>query len=273
MDRLGIAASLLGISSPGIHFGDDAAARRLARALNEEVAGIVREKPERFGLLACLPLPDVDAALAELAYAYDDLAADGGALLTNVNGTYLGDRSYEPLIAELDRRSAVVVLHPTSPAAFAAVGFERPSPILEFPIDTTRTVFRLILDGVIERHPRIRWIVPHSGSALAVLADRVHDVTRMWHTGAGPVPDVIAALRGLHYDLAGPALPRALPALLTLVEPSQLLYGSDFPFPPIATLERFATALAQSDALSDSERDAMFRTNALELFPRLAATT
>jgi len=270
MDRLGIAASLLAISSPGIHFGDDAAATRLARVLNDEIADLVRERPSRFGLLACLPLPALDAALVELEYALDVLGADGVSLLTNANGVYLGDPAYEPLMAELDRRGALVVLHPTAPAGHAAVGFGRPSPILEFPIDTTRTVFRLILDGVLQRHPRIRWIIPHSGSALAVLADRVHDVARMWHTGDGPVPDVIAALQSLHYDLAGPATPRALPALLTLVEPSQLLYGSDFPFPPVATLERFATALEQTDALTASERVAMFRDNALTLFPRLA---
>jgi predicted TIM-barrel fold metal-dependent hydrolase len=271
MDRIGIAASLLGISSPGIHFGDGAAATRLARVLNEEIAAIVREQPARFGLLACLPLPEVDAALEEVAYAYDELGADGVALLTNVNGTYLGDPSYEPLMAELDRRGAVVVLHPTSPGGFAAVGLGRPSPMLEFPIDTTRTVFELILSGALARYPQIRYIVPHSGSALAVLADRVHDVARVWHRGEGTVPDVIASLRGLHYDLAGPALPRALPALLTLVEPSQLLYGTDFPFPPVATIERFAAALEQTDALSEPERHAMFRGNALALFPRLAS--
>jgi 6-methylsalicylate decarboxylase len=273
MDRLGIAATLLAISSPGIHFGDDASAARLARVLNDEIAELVRERPTRFGLLACVPLPDVGAALAELEYALDTLGADGVSLLTNANGRYLGEPGQEPLFEELDRRGAVVVLHPTAPVGHGAVGFGRPSPILEFPIDTTRTVFRLILDGVIERHPRIRWIIPHSGSALAVLADRVHDVARMWHTGEGPVPDVIGALQTLHYDLAGPATPRALPALLTLVEPSQLLYGSDFPFPPRATLERFAAALEQTEALTDAEREAMFTTNALALFPRFAAAT
>jgi predicted TIM-barrel fold metal-dependent hydrolase len=273
MDRIGVAASLLGISSPGIQFGDSAAATRLARALNEEIAAIVREQPARFGLLACLPLPDLAAALDELAYAYDELDADGVALLTNVNGTYLGDPSYEPLMAELDRRGAVVAMHPTSPGGFAAVSLGRPSPMLEFPIDTTRTVFELILSGALARYPKIRYIVPHSGSALAVLADRVHHVARAWHTGEGPVPDVIAALRGLHYDLAGPALPRALPALLTLVEPSQLLYGSDFPFAPVATIERNAAALEQTGALSEGELNAMFRGNALALFPRLARAT
>jgi predicted TIM-barrel fold metal-dependent hydrolase len=271
MDRIGIAASLLGISSPGIHFGDGAAAARLARALNEEIAALVREQPARFGLLACLPLPEVAAALDELAYAYDELGADGVALLTNVNGTYLGDPSYEPLMAELDRRLAVVVLHPTSPGGFAAVSLGRPSPMLEFPIDTTRTVFELILSGALARYPHIRYIVPHAGGALAVLADRVHHVAHVWHAGEGTVPDVIASLGALHYDLAGPALPRALPALLTLVEPSQLLYGTDFPFAPVATIQRSAAALEQTDALSEPERDAMFRGNALALFPRLAS--
>jgi predicted TIM-barrel fold metal-dependent hydrolase len=270
MDRVGIAASLLSISSPGIHFGDDQAAAALARELNEEIAELVRARPARFALAACVPLPDVDGALAEVEYAYDELGADAVSLLTNVGGTYLGERAYEPLMAELERREAIVVLHPTTPAAHDLTGFGLPSPMIEFPIDTTRTVFRLILTGVVRRYPRIRWIVPHAGSALPVLADRVHDVAQIAHEGDGPPPDVLGALQGLWFDLAGPATPRALPALLNLVGHQRLLYGSDFPFPPVATLERFAAALEQTDALTASQREAIFRDNALALLPRLA---
>jgi predicted TIM-barrel fold metal-dependent hydrolase len=273
MDRLGIAASLLAISSPGINVGDQAAAIELARAVNEEGAAVVRAEPARFGLFAVLPLPDVDASLRELAYALDELHADGIALLTNVCGNYLGDPSYEPLMAELDRRSTVVVLHPTSPAGWEQIAFGRPRPMVEFPIDTTRTVFHMILSGVIERYPRIRYVIPHSGGALPILADRVHDVTAISFRSAAGAPDVIAALRGLHYDLAGPALPRALPALLALVEPSQLLYGTDFPYPPSATIERFSRALEETDVLDDQTRLAALRENALALFPRLASVS
>jgi len=93
MDRLGIATSLVSISSPGVYFGDERAARDLAREMNDVGQRAVVDHPGRFGLFASLPLPDVDAAMAEIAYCCDRLDADGFALLTNVGGTYLGDPS------------------------------------------------------------------------------------------------------------------------------------------------------------------------------------
>lgn len=137
MDRIGVAIALLSISSPGVHFGDDKAARTLAHQVDEEGAEIVAAHPGRFGLLASLPLPDIEGAVAELAYALDHLHADGIALYTNYHGQYLGDPAFEPVMADLDQRHAVAVLHPTSPACWEAISFGRPRPLLEFPIDTT----------------------------------------------------------------------------------------------------------------------------------------
>jgi 6-methylsalicylate decarboxylase len=116
MDRLGIATSLLSVSSPGVHFGDDGAARDLARQVNEEGRHAMEAYPGRFGLLAALPAPDVDGSIAEIRYCYDHLGVDGIALLTNAGGTYLGDPALEPIFDELDRHRARVFVHPTSPA-------------------------------------------------------------------------------------------------------------------------------------------------------------
>jgi predicted TIM-barrel fold metal-dependent hydrolase len=85
----------------------------------------------RFGLLASLPLPDVDAAVAEIAYCCEHLEVDGFALLTNVGGTYLGDRSRAPVFRELNRRQARVFIHPTSPACWQHTSLGRPRPMLE----------------------------------------------------------------------------------------------------------------------------------------------
>ena len=115
MDRLGIASSVLSISAPGLHFGDDAAARDLARYCNDEGARAVHAHPRRFGLFASLPLPDVEGALKEITYAFDTLQADGVVLESNFHGVYLGDRRLEPVFAELDRRKARILLHPNDP--------------------------------------------------------------------------------------------------------------------------------------------------------------
>ncbi|MFF7258816.1 amidohydrolase family protein [Streptomyces sp. NPDC008159] len=118
MDRNGIETAMLSLSSPGVHFGDDKAARLLARRVNEYTADVARENRGRFGSFASLPLPDVDGALEEIAFAFDELGADGVALLTHTHGVYLGDARLEPVFAELDRRKAVVFLHPTSPVCW-----------------------------------------------------------------------------------------------------------------------------------------------------------
>lgn len=269
MDRMGIRASVLSVSSPGVLLdGDIAAAVSLARAVNEDGADIVAAHPRRFGLFASLPLPDVGAAVTEATYAFDQLGVDGIALHTNYAGTYLGDTDLDPLMAVLDDRRAVVHIHPTSPACWEHTALQRPRPMLEFLFDTTRAVAALVLNDVPGRFPGIRFIVSHSGAALPVLADRIAAFALI-DSPEHPV-DVVGALRRLHYDVAGFAFPRAVPALLGLVAPEQLLYGSDYPFTPDWAVHGLATALAASTDLTDRQREQVTHLNATELLPRFA---
>jgi len=232
MDRLGIETSYLSVSSPGV-LGD----ADLARAVNEEGRRAVVDHPGRFGLLASLPLPDVDAAMAEIAHASERLDADGFVLLTNVDGTYVGDASFAPILRELDRRRARVLLHPTSPACWERTALGRPRPMLEFLFDTTRAVVDLLLGGTIAAHPDLELIIPHAGAVLPMVADRIQAFSRL----LAPDVDVLGDLGRLHYDLAGQAVPRQLDALRTLTSRDHLHYGSDYPFTP----EPVATAAAE----------------------------
>ena len=198
--------------------------------------------PGRFGVLASLPLPDVTGALDEIAYAYDELGVDGVVLLTNANGTYLGDATLEPVFDELDRRQARIFLHPTSPVCWEHTSFGRPRPMLEFLFDTTRAVVDLVLSGTIARHPDLEIIVPHAGAALPVIADRVAAFS-MILPDVDPATDVLADLARLHYDLAGFPLPRQLDALLALATADHLHYGSDYPFTPVPVVEMLLGSL------------------------------
>jgi predicted TIM-barrel fold metal-dependent hydrolase len=242
MDRLGIGTSLLSVSSPGVHFGDDGAARALARAVNEEGHRTVAAHPGRFGLFASLPVPDVDGAIEEIRHCYDRLDVDGVVLLTNVGGTYLGDPLLEPVFDELDRRHARVFLHPTSPACWEQTSFGRPRPMLEFLFDTTRAVVNLVLNGTVARHPNIEVIVPHAGAALPAIADRVAAFSLVLGD-VGEGVDVLRDLGRLHHDLAGFPLPRQLDAVLALTTFEHLHYGSDYPFTPDFVVEATAAAL------------------------------
>ncbi|MGW0816694.1 amidohydrolase family protein [Streptomyces viridiviolaceus] len=272
MDRNGIRTSFLSVSSPGVHFGDDAAARRLAREMNEDAARVAAEHPGRFGFFASLPLPDVDGALAEITHAFDALGADGVVLETNTHGVYLGDTRLEPVFAELGRRRAVVFLHPTSPVCWERSALGRPRPMVEFVFDTARTVTDLLMAGTLERHPGLEVIVPHCGGALPVLADRINGFMKLFlpPTESG-APDAVEQLRRLHYDMAGPAFPRQVPALLALVEPDRLLYGSDYCWTPAHGVDAHVAAVdAAPTPVAGADWRSLTTANARRLLPRLA---
>lgn len=271
MDRQRIDTSILSVSSPGVHFGDDQAARRLARHVNDEGAAYVADYPGRFGLLASLPLPDLDGSMVELDRALGELEADGVVLSTNSGGVYLGDAALDPLFGELDRRATVVFIHPTSPPCWERTALGFPRPLIEFMFETTRAVTNLVLGGARRRFPNVRFIIPHGGAALPVLVDRVGAfVAGVPNLGdVDSRAEVLDALGTLWYDLAGAPIPRQLPALLTLVDSRRLLYGSDWPFTPEAGVEILAEALESTPVLQVEDRAAMFSRNALRLFPRL----
>ncbi|MFM9682970.1 amidohydrolase family protein, partial [Streptomyces brasiliscabiei] len=138
-------------------------------------AELTRDHPGRFGNFVSLPLPDVDGTLEEIPWAFDELGADGVALMTHTHGVYLGDQRLDPVFAELDRRRAVVFLHPTSPVCWERSSLGRPRPMVEYVFDTARTVTDLVMAGVLTRHPNMRVIVPHCGGAIPVLADRINE--------------------------------------------------------------------------------------------------
>lgn len=271
MDRMKIDAAMISVSSPSVHFGDDAAARLLARKVNEDGARFVTDYPGRFGVMASLPLPDVDGALREIEYAFDVLKADGIVLYTNHHGIYLGDNSLEPVFAELNRRRSVVFIHPTQPGAVPANVLEGfPLPGLEYIFDTTRAVTNLIFNGTLQRYPDIEIIVPHAGAALPILVNRIYGMLQhMVSTGQkSTTPKVSKELRCLHYDLAGQPVPYQLMPLLQLVGPERMLYGSDVPYTDEAPSTLLLEKIRSTELLTDVQRKAIFEDNPIALFPR-----
>jgi predicted TIM-barrel fold metal-dependent hydrolase len=269
MDDLGIATAMLSISSPGVHFGNDAEAVELARLVNDEGARLKREHPGRFGFFASLALPDVDAAVIEARRALDDLGADGIVLSTNHHGMYLGDPKLEPLYAALDARQAVVFVHPTSPSCSCSARLDSalPRPLLEFQFETTRSVADLVLTGTLRRFPNIRVIVPHAGATLPILANRIELLLPLLTSADGADhPSMRDAMKQLHFDLAGAPVPHLLTALLASADPAKLHYGSDYPFTPPAACHALAAEIENTGLLSDAQRDGIWRSNAERLF-------
>lgn len=251
---------------PGGFFDDATQAARFNRDANEAVAEFVAEHRDRFGLLAALPMPYVDAAVAEAQYAFTELGADGVVLIAHAGDSYLGDPSYDPLLAELNRRQAVVLVHPMTLPGGAAAGV---APVLaDFLLDTTRAALNLIISGALDRFPDIAFVLAHGGGFLPYAASRAQALGTAFY---GLEPDRITnALGRFYYDVALTA-PSGLPSLLATVPTERILFGTDWCAAPADVVATGVRALDEGlGGLPSAAREDINRANALRLFPALA---
>lgn len=264
MDEQRVATAVLSLTTPGVWFGDPREAAQTARRVNDYGANLVRNHPGRFGLFAVIPLPDTESSLREIEYAFGVLKADGIGLMTSYDDKWLGDPGYEPVFEELNRRKAVVFVHPTTGLCCRTLLPDVNPIMLEIPQDTTRAVTNLLFSGTFAKFRDIRFIFSHAGGDVPMVVGRMHQYAPP--NIAEKVPHGVEyELKRLHYDIAGTAYPPAIAALTRLIPATQILFGSDNPFIPLAETARGVTKLG----LSAHDLQLIGRDNALGLLPQL----
>jgi len=268
MDETGISAAVLSGPVPAEFLVGltPAQLRDMTKVGNESLADVVRSHPDRFGFFGYLPLTNVDIALEALAYALDTLKADGVAVNLHAAGLYLGDPSFDPVLAELNRRKAVLFTHPFNLAGCGG------APVAEFLVDfltdTTRAAVKMVLAGTPTRFPDLKVILPHGGGFFPYMAGRLQLGT---YLGAGVSESVAArSLRRFYYDTAMPVSPHATPSLLAGVGGERILFGSDWPAATADGARLNAHALDNDPFLDPATRRRINRDNALTLLPALA---
>jgi predicted TIM-barrel fold metal-dependent hydrolase len=264
MDKSGIALAFLSSVNPGAWTGNVEESRVLARKLNEYSATVVRDHPLRFGHFATISPPDVEGSLKEIDYGLGTLKADGIALMTSYAGKYLGDESFAPVYEELNRRKALVYVHPTTPQCCGSILPGIPASAIEYGTDTTRTIAQLVFNGTAKKYPDIRWLFSHSGGTMPFLTGRF---VRLWnerkpaHLPEGPLPE----FKKFYYELAQGNTSGQIAALLKMVPLSQVLYGTDFPFRDGAEVNAGIAAYG----FKPNEVRSIEREVAIKLIPRL----
>jgi predicted TIM-barrel fold metal-dependent hydrolase len=265
MDESGIETAIVSLSLPGASFTGAADPAALARQGNEYVARMIADYPGRFGAFASLPMLDAQAAMGEVEYALDTLKLDGVMLLSNVRGRYLGHADF-PLLAELDRRKAIVFLHPN----------HAPSPgfndFVEFPHDVTRAVASLTESGGMERYRRIRYILAYGGGTIPFIASRVTvagmDVFASFLMTMIRYLQRVRTMRRMNYDLTASTDPFAWRALYGHTKATRILMGSNYPWTAPAAFARQRAQLRASEGLDLRRIESIERGNSLRLFPR-----
>lgn len=261
MDSLQIATGMLSLPAPGIIGWRGSDRRDMARRVNEYTAALVAQRPGRFGNFATLPLPDIDSALVEAEHAFRTLHVDGVAVLSNYGGQYLGEPMFDALWAALNQHDAVVFVHSDKPATHTIGGD---------PFDMARTAVQMVLNGVLERYPRLRFVLSHAGGLLPLASSVFAKPKAAIQTDAVDTSSLLASFQRFYFDIALSSGPTALPGLGLLARPENMLFGTDFPSAPPSISAAFAAKLDACAALEADELAAINRGNASSLFPRLA---
>jgi 6-methylsalicylate decarboxylase len=265
MDKSGVAASMISTSEPSVWFGENEAARKLARECNEYGARLIADHPGRFGMYSTIPLPDVDGSLREIEYSQDTLKADGVCMMTSYQGKYPGDPAFAPVMSELNRRKAVVFFHPVKPECCKDLQPDLPPGLVELSTDTTRAIASLVLDGAASRYPGIRFIFSHGGGTMPYLMTRFAALAARPDIAKRLPNGFLYEIQKLYFDTANFFNPYPWPTLLKLIPVSQILFGTDFPF---SSASEVAKGLREV-GLNPPDLQSIERDNALQLFPRL----
>lgn len=272
---MGAKTAILSVTAPGPGIEkDNAAAAGLARECNEYSAALRDQDPSTYGFFASLPsLLDTEATLTELAYALDVLGADGVTLFTRYGSDnhYLGHSDFAPIWAELNRRSAVVFIHPTHPVDTNLVNPYLPQPMFDYPHETGRTAMDLIISNTLRSSPQCKIILSHAGGTLPNLIYRAAEMLPLMPKAIGKTTEeILDEARGFYFDTAISSHAGTLTALFLLAKPGHVLFGTDFPNAPTKGIEYFTKQLESYD-MEPKQREEVYNEAALELFPRLRA--
>jgi 6-methylsalicylate decarboxylase len=265
MDKSGVATAMISTSEPSVWFGDNDAARKLARECNDYGARLMADHPGRFGMFSTIPLPDVDGSLREIEYSQDTLKADGVCMMTSYQGKYPGDPAFAPVMSELNRRKATVFFHPVKAECCKDLQPELAPALVELGTDTTRAIASVLFDGTVSRYPDIRFIFSHGGGTMPYLMTRFTALAARPDIAARLPKGLLYEVQKLYFDTANFFGPYPWPTLLKVMPVSHILFGTDFPF---SSASEVAKGL-RDVGLAASDLQAIERENALELFPRL----
>ena len=229
MAAAGVTRSMLSITTPGVPETGERA-RTLARGTNEDAARLAADNGGKLGFFIAPPMDDTDAALKEIEYGFDVLKAPGVGLFTSYGGQWLGDKRFDPVFEELNRRKAIVYVHPNTANCCGRLIPEVADTLIEYGTDTTRAIASYIYRGAARRFPNVRMIWSHSGGTMPFLIERFDGADNGAAAKAQAPEGFRATAARFFYDIAQSTNAVPSRALRQIVPVEHIVFGSDYPF-------------------------------------------
>lgn len=268
IDENGIETAITSVAQPGVQFAPAGEARILARKCNEYAAELVAKYPARFGAFTLVPMHSIEDAVEEINYCYDNLQFEGVCLFASYGEKFLGDPSLDPLLELLNEREAVVFIHPTYHPSSKSLELPWPGFMIEYLFDTTRAAVNLLFTGALEKFPKIRFILAHAGGTIPYIS---------WRLSVSPMIDprlpqlsqseVLEGLGKFWFDTALSSGPPTWGALSQVAKPTQIVFGSDWPFANAKVVHEELEGFTQPGSVPRELHPGIMRNNAKRLFP------
>ena len=264
MKKTNIDFAYLSISTPGVYLKDDSTSASVARIVNDYIGEMVKTYPGKYGGLGALPFPAVKESLKEIEYIFDVLKLPGICVLSDVQGTYFGEPGFDELFQELNRRKALVFIHPEDLFEHKGI-YLGLTHVLERSLCTTRSAYNLLLNGYLEKYPDIKFILSHGGGAVPVMADKI---VSEYFSMRNIIPEpeqyvrVIGFLRNLFFDTAQRGY-EVLNGLKAFCGSGHIVFGSDLPYIPPFEIRMNHKEIAAYSGFSDQEKTHLYAGNRL----------
>ena len=271
MERNNIGAAILSLGSSATSVGKDwSETASFCREMNDYTATLREQHPSKFGFFATLPsLNDSQACIDEIRYSMDVLKADGITLLTSYGGKYLGHPDFQEIWSEMNKRAAVIFIHPGLETMEGCIKEPTPlpSPISDWTNETTRTATHLITTDTLRNYGKCKIILPHGGGTLPYVVHRIAHLSAEFGSNKS-AENFLQEAKRFYFDLAFVGYDGPLQLLLDFAKPGHVLYGSDYPFGRESVV---STQLQTIDKVLQTREDSaiILRDAALTLFPRL----
>lgn len=261
MDRYPDVLQVLTVSQPPLEkFVGPAQAVELARTANDEMAELVEKYPDKFiAAVACLPMNDVDASQKEAERAVKQLGFKGVQIYTRIHGETLDNPKFRPLYRQLAEYNLPIWLHPTTHAELDTGG------ILGWPFETATAMYRLVLSGVFNEFPDIKFITHHAGSMIPFFEKRLRWLLYPSRVPTG-IKDPIEHFRKFYNDTAIYGSTPGLMCAYAFFGPRRLLFGTDAPLSgPKYGLTLETIKSIEDMAIPEQEKEMILYKNAIEL--------
>jgi aminocarboxymuconate-semialdehyde decarboxylase len=168
MDRMGVDIQAVSPAPNQLYYWTEAGmGQELARSLNEGIAKVVADHPDRFVGLGTVPLQDPELAVSELHHAMKTLGLRGVEISPNVNGKEVSRSGLDKFFAAAEKLGAVIFMHPIGYTDGSRLMDHYFNNVIGNPLETTVATAHLIFDGVMEKHPKLKIVLPHAGGYLA----------------------------------------------------------------------------------------------------------